>query len=52
MRGVKLGKEIIIDASSKKVGSSLAYLSVDITDKASGVLLAQGQHIKAMQKSR
>ncbi|WAQ94722.1 ACO13-like protein [Mya arenaria] len=46
MKGAKVGEDILIDAQTLKRGRRLAFLSVDITNKADGSLLAQGKHTK------
>ncbi|XP_060554572.1 acyl-coenzyme A thioesterase 13-like [Ruditapes philippinarum] len=46
MRGAKVGDDIIIDAKMLKRGKRLAFLTVDITNKLDGNLLAQGKHTK------
>ena len=46
MSAGRLGSKIIVDASTIKVGKTLAFLSVDITDKESGKMIAQGKHTK------
>ncbi|XP_069763706.1 acyl-coenzyme A thioesterase 13 [Narcine bancroftii] len=46
MNAAKLGEEIIITAQVLKEGKSLAFTSVDVTNKVTGKLLAQGRHTK------
>ncbi|VDI10066.1 acyl-coenzyme A thioesterase 13 [Mytilus galloprovincialis] len=46
MKAAKVGEEILIDAKTLRVGNRLAFLTVDITRKADGTLLAQGKHTK------
>lgn len=46
MKAAKVGDEIVIDAKTLKLGSRLAFLTVDITKKSDGSLLAQGKHTK------
>ena len=46
IRAAKEGETILVDANALKVGKSLAFLSVDITNKESGKLIAQGRHTK------
>ncbi|CAH1774173.1 unnamed protein product [Owenia fusiformis] len=46
MKGAKVGSEIVIDAKTLRCGSTLAFLSVDITHKADGTFVAQGRHTK------
>uniref|UniRef100_A0A8C0I8Z1 Acyl-coenzyme A thioesterase 13 n=1 Tax=Bubo bubo TaxID=30461 RepID=A0A8C0I8Z1_BUBBB len=42
----KIGEEILITAQILKQGRSIAFASVDLTDKATGKLIAQGRHTK------
>ncbi|NWX04515.1 ACO13 thioesterase, partial [Caloenas nicobarica] len=42
----KIGEEILITAQILKQGRNLAFASVDLTNKASGKLIAQGRHTK------
>lgn len=42
----KVGDDIVIDASTVKAGRTLAFLTVDITNKDTGVLVATGRHTK------
>ena len=46
MKAAKVGDAIVIDAKTLKLGSRLAFLTVDITKKSDGSLLAQGKHTK------
>ena len=46
MKGAKVGTDIVIDAQMLKRGSRLAFLTVDMTNKENGALLAQGKHTK------
>ncbi len=46
MSSAKVGDEIVIDSSTLKMGRTLAFLSVDIRNKATGDLIAQGKHTK------
>lgn len=46
MKAAKVGEEILIDAKTLRVGNRLAFLTVDITRKSDGTLLAQGKHTK------
>lgn len=41
-----MGEDIVIDAKMLKRGKRLAFLTVDITNKLDGTLLAQGKHTK------
>ncbi|XP_068217936.1 acyl-coenzyme A thioesterase 13-like isoform X1 [Palaemon carinicauda] len=40
------GDSIVINADTLKVGRTLAFLTVDITNKDSGKLIAKGSHTK------
>ncbi|NXF24560.1 ACO13 thioesterase, partial [Rhodinocichla rosea] len=42
----KIGEEILITAQILKQGKTLAFATVDLTDKATGKLIAQGRHTK------
>ncbi len=42
----KVGQEIVIDSSASKIGKTLAFLTVDIKNKADGKIIAQGKHTK------
>lgn len=46
MKGAKVGEDIVIDAKTLKRGKRLAFLTVDITNKDDGKLIAQGKHTK------
>ena len=46
LSAAKTGDDIVIDANTLKVGKSLAYLAVDITNKKTGKLVAVGKHTK------
>ncbi|XP_036044909.1 acyl-coenzyme A thioesterase 13 isoform X1 [Onychomys torridus] len=46
MSPAKLGDEIVITAHILKQGKTLAFASVDLTNKATGKLIAQGRHTK------
>lgn len=46
MKSAKVGEDIVIDAQTLKLGSRLAFLSVDITKKSDGTLIAKGKHTK------
>ncbi|XP_068603152.1 acyl-coenzyme A thioesterase 13 [Brachionichthys hirsutus] len=51
MNAGKLGKDILITAEVLKQGRTLAFATVDITDKATGRLIAQGRHTKHLGSS-
>ncbi|NWJ07010.1 ACO13 thioesterase, partial [Crypturellus undulatus] len=42
----KIGDEVLITAQILKQGRNLAFASVDLTNKATGKLIAQGRHTK------
>ncbi|XP_074128933.1 acyl-coenzyme A thioesterase 13 [Sminthopsis crassicaudata] len=42
----KIGEEILIAAHILKQGKTLAFASVDLTNKTTGKLVAQGRHTK------
>ncbi|CAI9168814.1 unnamed protein product [Rangifer tarandus platyrhynchus] len=44
----KIGDDILITAHVLKEGRSLSFASVDLTNKATGKLIAQGRHTKHM----
>ncbi|KAL1785286.1 acyl-coenzyme A thioesterase 13 [Sigmodon hispidus] len=46
MSPAKIGEEILITAHILKQGKTLAFASVDLTNKATGKLIAQGRHTK------
>ena len=46
LSAAKTGEEILINADTLKVGKTLAFLTVDITNKDSGKLIARGSHTK------
>lgn len=46
MSPAKIGEEIVITAHILKQGRTLAFASVDLTNKATGKLIAQGRHTK------
>ncbi|KAF7245106.1 Acyl-coenzyme A thioesterase 13 [Varanus komodoensis] len=46
MSAAKIGEEILITAEILKQGRSMAFASVDLTNKATGKLIAQGRHTK------
>uniref|UniRef100_A0A8C6DR64 Acyl-coenzyme A thioesterase 13 n=1 Tax=Moschus moschiferus TaxID=68415 RepID=A0A8C6DR64_MOSMO len=45
---VKMGEDILITAHVLKEGRSISFASVDLTNKATGKLIAQGRHTKHM----
>ncbi|XP_003416523.1 acyl-coenzyme A thioesterase 13 [Loxodonta africana] len=46
MSPAKMGEDILITAYVLKQGKTLAFASVDLTNKATGKLIAQGRHTK------
>ncbi|XP_042539777.1 acyl-coenzyme A thioesterase 13, partial [Dipodomys spectabilis] len=46
MSPAKIGEEVVITAHILKQGRTLAFASVDLTNKATGKLIAQGRHTK------
>ncbi|XP_071411048.1 acyl-coenzyme A thioesterase 13 [Pithys albifrons albifrons] len=46
----KIGEEILITAQILKQGRSLAFATVDLTNKATGKLIAQGRHTKFLER--
>ncbi|KAL8610588.1 hypothetical protein ACOMHN_006307 [Nucella lapillus] len=42
------GETLVVDAQMSHIGRRLAFLTVDITNKDSGALIAQGKHTKYM----
>ncbi|KAJ7991942.1 hypothetical protein DPEC_G00289090 [Dallia pectoralis] len=46
MNAAKLGEDVLITAQVLKQGRSLAFATVDLTNKSSGKLIAQGRHTK------
>ncbi|KAG8442313.1 hypothetical protein GDO86_011202 [Hymenochirus boettgeri] len=46
MNAAKIGDSILITAQVLKQGRTLAFSTVDVTNKVSGKLIAQGRHTK------
>lgn len=46
MSPAKMGEDILITAHILKQGKTLAFASVDLTNKVTGKLIAQGRHTK------
>lgn len=46
MSPAKLGEDVMITAHVLKQGKTLAFASVELTNKATGELIAQGKHTK------
>ncbi|XP_006009249.1 acyl-coenzyme A thioesterase 13 [Latimeria chalumnae] len=51
LSAAKLGEKILITAEVLKQGRSLAFTTVDVTNKATGKLIAQGKHTKHLGPS-
>ena len=50
LAAVKVGDDILIQANTIKRGRTLAFLSVDITNKSTGKIVATGKHTKYLTK--
>lgn len=46
MKSARTGDEILINAETLRLGKTLAFLDVDITNKETGALIAKGSHTK------
>ncbi|XP_067012900.2 acyl-coenzyme A thioesterase 13 [Anabrus simplex] len=46
LKSAKQGDEIVINANTLKTGKNLAFLEVEITNKATGNIIATGSHTK------
>lgn len=46
IKAAKIGEDILISANTLKAGRTLAFLSVDITNKETGAMIAAGKHTK------
>ncbi|XP_039676352.1 acyl-coenzyme A thioesterase 13 isoform X1 [Perca fluviatilis] len=46
MNAAKMGEDVLITAQVLKQGRTLAFATVDLTNKATGKLIAQGRHTK------
>lgn len=51
MNAAKIGEDILITAQVLKAGRTLAFATVDLTNKATGKLIAQGRHTKHLGSS-
>ncbi|XP_042362108.1 acyl-coenzyme A thioesterase 13 [Plectropomus leopardus] len=51
MNAAKIGEDILITAQVLKQGRTLAFATVDLTNKATGKLIAQGRHTKHLGSS-
>ncbi|XP_034561549.1 acyl-coenzyme A thioesterase 13 [Notolabrus celidotus] len=46
MNAAKMGEDVLITAQVLKQGRTLAFASVDLTNKVTGKIIAQGRHTK------
>lgn len=46
MNAAKVGEDVLITAQVLKQGRTLAFATVDLTNKSTGKLIAQGRHTK------
>uniref|UniRef100_G3NLE3 Acyl-coenzyme A thioesterase 13 n=1 Tax=Gasterosteus aculeatus TaxID=69293 RepID=G3NLE3_GASAC len=46
VNAAKMGEDVLITAQVLKQGRTLAFATVDLTNKATGKLIAQGRHTK------
>ncbi|KAI4893357.1 hypothetical protein NFI96_023747 [Prochilodus magdalenae] len=46
MNAAKIGEDVLITAQVLKQGRTLAFATVDLTNKATGKIIAQGRHTK------
>ncbi|KAJ0003343.1 hypothetical protein NQD34_008441 [Periophthalmus magnuspinnatus] len=51
MNAAKVGEDVLITAQVLKQGKTLAFATVDLTNKASGKIIAQGRHTKHLGSS-
>ena len=51
MKAAKVGDEVQVEAVADKIGKNLAFLSVKITLKETGEVLAEGKHTKYITTS-
>jgi len=49
MKAAKLGEEVLIEAKVLKRGRTLAFLEVELRNKATNELLVKGSHTKFIQ---
>ncbi|XP_041358976.1 acyl-coenzyme A thioesterase 13-like [Gigantopelta aegis] len=52
IKSAPLGSEIVVNAQTLHVGRKLAFLTVDITNKVDGSLIAQGTHTKYVGQTK
>ena len=46
IKSARPGETILLSAKTLKAGKTVAFLSVDVTNKEDGQLIAQGKHTK------
>ena len=46
MNAARVGEDVLITAQVLKQGRTLAFATVDLTNKSTGKLIAQGRHTK------
>ncbi|XP_006787914.1 acyl-coenzyme A thioesterase 13 [Neolamprologus brichardi] len=51
MNAAKMGEDVLITAQVLKQGRSLAFATVDLTNKVTGKIIAQGRHTKHLGSS-
>ncbi|XP_061912572.1 acyl-coenzyme A thioesterase 13 [Entelurus aequoreus] len=51
MNAAKIGEDVLITAEVLKQGRTLAFATVDLTNKVTGKLIAQGRHTKHLGSS-
>ncbi|XP_022602958.1 acyl-coenzyme A thioesterase 13 [Seriola lalandi dorsalis] len=51
MNAAKMGEDVVITAQVLKQGRTLAFATVDLTNKVTGKLIAQGRHTKHLGNS-
>ncbi|XP_056154814.1 acyl-coenzyme A thioesterase 13 [Lampris incognitus] len=51
MNAAKIGEDVLITAQVLKQGRTLAFATVDLTNKATGKMIAQGRHTKHLGSS-
>ncbi|KAJ0054948.1 hypothetical protein NL108_008655 [Boleophthalmus pectinirostris] len=51
MNAAKVGEDVLITAQVLKQGRTLAFATVDLTNKATGKMIAQGRHTKHLGSS-
>jgi len=52
LKGAKKGDDILVDAEVVKTGKSLAFLEVEIKNKATGDVLVKGSHTKFIMQAK